>query len=114
MDEKGLIHFFVLLGYNFIRVIPYKVAASNGKMDANTYKDILAQVRPDLKDHILYEDRDSAHIAKTIEAYKKEHGIKYVVSPGKSADFSCLETEAGVIRRKYHTKRILKEERAIE
>lgn len=67
-DQKGSIHFFVLIGYNYIKAIPYKVAASNGKMDAKTYKDILYQIRSDLDGYILYEDQDSAHTADTTTA----------------------------------------------
>lgn len=70
-DQEGALHFFVLIGYNFIRAIPYKSTAKNGKMDTKTYKQILKEIKCDLKGYILYEDKDSAHNAEATKAWKK-------------------------------------------
>lgn len=110
-DQKGSIH-FALMGYNYIRAIPYKNAVSNGKMDAYSYKDLLTQILSDIEGYILYKDKDSAHNAAATKAWKEEHGMAYVIAPGKSLDFSCLETEARPIRRMYNTRRILNQARA--
>jgi hypothetical protein len=32
-DEEGSVHLYVVVGYNYIRAIPYEVEAVNGKIN---------------------------------------------------------------------------------
>ena len=66
-DHLKLLNVFVVMGYNYRRVIPYEVDNSVGKMTTKVYTTyILPAIKEDLKREglTLCQDADSAHKAK--------------------------------------------------
>ena len=72
-EEKNLklVNVFVIIGWDYRRIIPYKVPNKIGKMTSKVYiEEILPSLLQDLKDQglTLCQDADSAHDSKETQA----------------------------------------------
>ena len=108
-DHLKLLNVGVAIGYNWRKVIPYKVPNSVGKMTIEVYiKAILPSIRDELLDQglTLCHDADSAHTSKATIKWAKDNGIHLITLPGVSPDFSILEAMAHPIKRKFHAQKI--------
>jgi hypothetical protein len=113
-EEKHLtlVNVFVIIGWNYRRVIPYKVPNKVGKMTTKAYtEEVLPACLQDLKDRglTLCQDADSAHTAKATEAWAEKNGLNLITLPGVSPDFSILESMAHPLKRKFHSRRCASE-----
>ena len=99
---------FVVIGLDYRKIIPYKVPNGVGKMTTEVYtKHILPQLAPEpiAKGLTLVQDTDSAHTSRGTAAWIKKAGLVVLTLPGKSPDFSILETMAQPIEKKYFSRR---------
>ena len=87
---------FVVIGWNYKRMIPYKTPNSNGKITTTVYKELLDMIKDDLisRGLTLWQDRDSAHNSKGTEAWFSKNNVPYITSPGNSPDLSIWESYA--------------------
>jgi hypothetical protein len=115
-EPLKLLNVGVIIGYNWRKVIPYKVPNAVGKMTMKVYTEV---VLPSLKDELLNQgltlchDVDSAHTSKATEKYCTDNQISLITLPGVSPDFSILESMAHPIKRKFHAQRCTTEKAAI-
>lgn len=107
--EEGhirLVNIFAIVGFNYKKTIRYEVTNDVGKMETDTYIKILEELNADLEWRqqglTLVQDADSAHTAKKVKTWFKENNFPYITLPGKSPDFSILETMASVYKRRFH------------
>ena len=115
-DHLKLLNIGVIIGYNWRKVIPYKVPNSVGKMTTEVYiQHILPSIRDELLDQglTLCHDADSAHTSKATINWAKDNRIPLITLPGVSPDFSILEAIAHPIKRKFHAQRCTTERAAI-
>jgi DDE superfamily endonuclease len=117
--EEGsipMIHVFVVIGYNYRKMIPYKIPSNkNGKMTEKVYIDqILAEILPDLQGITLFQDKDSAHRSRTTLAWAKRHKLSLLTSPGNAPDLSIIESMAQGLKRKFHARRCATESAAVK
>ena len=82
-------------------------------MTSKVYIDILKQLQPDLNGMTLCQDKDSAHNSKAVTAWAKEQGINLLILPGKSPDFSIMESMAHSIKRSFYSRRTASESAAL-
>jgi len=117
--EEGhlkLLNVFVVLGFNYKKLIPYEVDNNVGKMTTAVYtSQILPALREDLvrEGLTLCQDADSAHKSKATLKYARENDIKLLTLPGVSPDFSIVETMARPLKRRFHARRCTTEEAAL-
>jgi hypothetical protein len=109
-EEKHLklVNAFVVIGWNWRKVIPYKVLNAVGKMTTKVYiEEVLPKVINELKERglTLCQDADSAHTSKATLAWAEKHDLPLITLPGVSPDFSILESMAHPLKRKFHAKR---------
>lgn len=103
-----LLSVFVVIGYNYRKIIPYTVSNKVGKMTTKVYiEQVLPQLVPELlaKGLTLCQDADSAHRSIETLAWAKEHKLLLLTLPGVSPDFSILESMAHPLKRKFHSRR---------
>jgi hypothetical protein len=107
-DHLKLLNVFVIIGFNFRRLIPYKVPNEVGKMTTKVYTShILPLVKEDLEREglTLCQDADSAHTSKATLKYARENGINLITLLGVSPDLSICETMARPLKRAFHARR---------
>lgn len=111
-DHLKLISVFVVIGYNYRKIIQYTVPNSVGKMTTKVYtEDILPALLKDFQDQglTLCQDADSAHTSKTTIAWAKKHGLPLLTLPGVSPDLSILESLAHPLKKAFHSRRCASE-----
>lgn len=106
-DHLKLLNVFVIIGYNYRRVISYKVSNKVDKMKSKAYKHLIDQLRHDVdfRGLTLWQDADSAHTSASVKKYCEEVGFKTITSPGVSPDFSIVESLAYPLKREFHKRR---------
>jgi len=117
-EEKHLklLNVFVVIGYNWRKIIIYKVLNRVGKMTTEVYtKVILPQLIDKLTDQglTLYQDTDSVHNSKATIVWAKKNGLSLLTLPGVSPDFSILESMAHPLKRAFHSKRCTTEKSSL-
>ena len=107
--EEGhirLVNIFVVIGFNFKKTIRYEVSNDVGKMEIDPYIRILEELEADKEWQkqglVLVQDADSAHTANRVKTWCKKHDFASITLPGKSPDFSILESMASVYKRRFH------------
>lgn len=108
-EEKHLklLSVFVVIRFNYRKIIPYNAGNSVGKMNTDCYiKDLLPQLLDDFKDLglTLGQDVDSAHNSAATKAWAKKNGLPLITLPGLSLDFSIMESMAGELKKKFHAR----------
>jgi hypothetical protein len=80
----------------------YEVPNKVGKMTTNVYvKDVLPMILDDFRSRLTpHQDKDSAHNSKATHNWAKKHGLSIITGPGKSPDFSIIESQAQRLKRK--------------
>lgn len=108
-DYIPLLNVFVVIGYNYKRMIPYEIPSNSvGKMTTKFYtQEILPAIKDDLLDRglTLWQDKDSAHNSASTKAWFKKNGVPYIISPGNSPDLSIFESYAHPLKRLFHARR---------
>lgn len=117
-EEKHLklVNVFVVIGYDYRKILTYKVPNSVGKMTTEVYlRDILPQLTDELKEHglTLCQDADSAHDSIATREWAKKHDFPLLTLPGVSPDFSVLESMAHPLKRLFHSKRCASEKAGV-
>jgi hypothetical protein len=78
MEHLKLLNVFVIIGFNYRKLIPYEVPNSIGKMTIAVYTQvILPTIREDLEREglTLCQDADLAHTSKATLKFTKDHSI---------------------------------------
>ncbi|KAE9380926.1 hypothetical protein N431DRAFT_523394, partial [Stipitochalara longipes BDJ] len=115
-EHLKLLNVFVVIGFNYKRLISYEVDNGVGKMTTIVYT---SQILPALKADLIREgltlcqDADSAHKSKATLKYARENDIKLLTLPGVSPDFSIVETMARPLKRRFHARRCMTEKAAL-
>ena len=107
-EALKLLNVFVVISYNYRKIVPYKVPNNVGKITTKVYTEvILPAILNDLLDRglTLYQDKDSAHKSNSTLAWAKKHNLPLIIAPGTSPDFSIIESQAHPLKRSFHTKR---------
>lgn len=85
-NQLPLLNVFVVIGYKYKKMIPYKVPSnSNGKITTEVYTQ---QILPLIKDDLLargltfQQDKDLAHDLKKTKAWFAKNNVPYITSPG--------------------------------
>jgi hypothetical protein len=115
-EHLKLLNVFVIIGFNYKKLIPYEVPNDVGKMTTEVYtRVILPLIKEDLKREglTLCQDADSAHKSKGTLKYAQDNGIKLITLPGVSPDFSIVETMARPLKRAFHARRVTSEKAAL-
>ena len=115
-EHLKLLNVGIVIGYNWRKIIPYKVPNNVGKMTTKVYTTmVLPLLRDELLDQglTLCQDADSAHTSKATLKWAKDNHISLITLPGVSPDFSILESMAHLVKRKFHAKRYMTEKAAI-
>jgi hypothetical protein len=59
----------VAIGYNYRKIIPYKIPGnSNGNTTGKVYMELLSEIVEDLQGITLFQDKDSAHNSRAVLA----------------------------------------------
>jgi len=98
----------VVIGYNWRKIIPYKVPNGVGKMTTKVYIEVvLPLLKEELQDQglTLCQDADSAHTSRSTLKWAKENNLRLLTLPGVSPDFSILESMAHPLKKAFHAKR---------
>ena len=107
-EHIPLVNIFCVIGFNFKKTIRYQVDNDVGKMTTDSYIKILEELQTDLEWQrqglTLVQDADSAHTASRVKSWYKKNAFPYITLPGKSPDFSILETMASIYKRKFHAR----------
>ncbi|TVY91436.1 hypothetical protein LAWI1_G002132 [Lachnellula willkommii] len=114
-EEEPLkqLHVFMVISFNYKKMIPYDCGNTNGKIKTEVYLQILRQLLPDMDGITLCQDKDSAYNSAAVKAWAEEEGLNLLTLPGKSPDFSIMESLAHPIKRKFHSKRTVSEAAAL-
>ncbi|TVY57689.1 hypothetical protein LCER1_G002685 [Lachnellula cervina] len=115
-NHLKLLSVFVVIGYNYRKIIPYKVSNSVGKMTTKVYiEQILPLLLADFQrlGLTLIQDADSAHKSAGTIAWAKKNHLPLLTLPGVSPDFSILETLAHPLKKQFHAKRCTTENAAL-
>jgi hypothetical protein len=106
--HQKLFNIFVVIGYNYRKMVLYEVPNNVGKMTSKVYTEvILSTIKDDLLSQglTLIQDADSAHTCKATTAYIQKQGLSVITLPGVSPDLSILESMANPIKRKFYVRR---------
>lgn len=107
-EHIPLVNIFVVIGFNFKKTIRYEVPNRVGKMTTKPYIEILKALQADpewqRQGLTLIQDADSAHTSNAVKSWCKKNDFKVISLPGKSPDFSVLETMASVYKRRFHAR----------
>jgi hypothetical protein len=106
-EEKPLklLNVFVVIGYNYRRIVPYEVPNNVGKMTGKVYTEVIL---PTIKDNLLsqgltlIQDSNSAHIYKATTTWAENNGLSLLTLPSSSPNFSILESMAQPLRKKFY------------
>jgi hypothetical protein len=115
-EPLKLLNVFVVIGYNYRRIVPYEVPNNVGKMTGKVYTEVIL---PAIKDDLLsqgltlIQDSDSAHICKATTKWAENNGLSLLTLPGSSPDFSILESMARPLKKKFHAIRSHSEKAAL-
>jgi hypothetical protein len=115
-EHLKLLNVFVIIGYNYQKLILYKVSNEVGKMTTKVYTEvILPAVKEDLEreELTLCQDADSVHKSKGTLKYVQDNGIRLLTLPGVSPDFSICETMAQPLKRAFYARRVTTEKAAL-
>jgi DDE superfamily endonuclease len=107
-EFKETIHIFIVIGFNFRRMISYEMTTNdNDKMNTEIYIQLIRQLMPEMREKnlVLYQDQDSAHISKQTDKWMSDEGVDFVTGPPRSPDMSVMETWVSPLRRKFHARR---------
>lgn len=116
-EHLELLSLFVVIGYNYRKVVEYNVPNSVGKMTTKAYTEqVLPEIMSDLKEKglALYQDADSAHTSQGTIKWAKKHGVELIQGPGVSPDFSILESMAHPLKQRFHAERCTTQKAAKE
>jgi hypothetical protein len=111
-----LLDIFVVIGYNYRKVLAYTVPNEVGKMTTKVYTEsILPQLVQDLQSQglTLCQDADSAYVSRGTIAWAKKNSFPLISLPGVSPDFSILESMAHPLKKKFHTQRCTTEKASL-
>jgi hypothetical protein len=103
---------FVVIGWNWRKIISYEVPNKVGKMTTKVYIEVIfLAIVDELKERglTLCQDADSAHKAGATLRWAKEYDLLLLTLPGMSPDFSILESLASSCKRKFHAIRCASE-----
>jgi len=106
--HEKLLNVFVVIGYNYKKILTYEVPNGVGKMTTKVYTEaILPQLLDDFQAQgfTLCQDADSAHTSKTTIAWAKQHNLPLITLPGVSPDLSILESQAASLKKAFHARR---------
>jgi hypothetical protein len=115
-EHLKLLNVFVVIGYDWCKIIPYEVPNAVGKMTTQVYTTvILPLLRDELLDRGLWlcQDADSAHTSKETFKWARDHDIRLISLPGVSPDFSICETMARGLKREFHARQCTTEKAAL-
>jgi hypothetical protein len=107
-EHLKLLNVFVVIGFNWQKIILYKVPNSVGKMTTKVYTTmILPALRKELLDQVLTlcQDHDLAHNSKETLKWANDNNISLITLPGVSPDLSICETMARPLKRAFHARR---------
>jgi hypothetical protein len=107
-EHLKLLNVFVVIGYNYRKILAYEVPNRVGKMTTKFYTEvILPQLLEDFQDQglILCQDADSAHTSKTTITWAEKRNLPLITLPSVSPDLSILESIAHPLTRKFHAQR---------
>jgi hypothetical protein len=107
-NHLPLLNVFLVIGFDYRRMVSYSVSNDVGKMTTKEYTEtVLPAIRGDLwsKGLTLCQDADSAHTSKATEAFCRKNHIDFITLPGVSPDFSIFETLAQGLKKKFHARR---------
>jgi hypothetical protein len=115
--HEKLFNIFVIIGYNYRKIVLYEVPNKVGKMTAKVYIEVIL---PAIKDDLLsqgltlVQDADSAHICRATTSWAQKHGLSLLTLPGVSPDLSILESMANPIKRRFHARRCTTDQGALK
>jgi hypothetical protein len=115
-DYLKLLNVFVVIGYNYCRMILYIVPNRIGKITTKIYTEhILPTILPDLqkKGLTLIQDTDSAHKSQVTIAWAAKYYLPLITLPGVSLDLSIMESIARPLKRKFYSRRSISEPGAL-
>jgi hypothetical protein len=101
-----LLNVFCVIGYNYRKLVLYKVPNKVGKITTKVYTEyILPAIKEDLQKQSLTfcQNADLAHVSNITIAWAKKHNLLLLIFPGKSPDLSILESEAHELKKKFRT-----------
>ncbi|KAF1938596.1 hypothetical protein EJ02DRAFT_514399 [Clathrospora elynae] len=118
-DTQDHFHIYTVLGYNFAWCMPYNTGNKNGKMNTETYINVIlpAPNKYLLKiggEWILWQDCDSAHISKKTLNWMDINRPDYINSSPKSPDLSIIETWVSLLKRKFYKRRCLSQKAGVD
>tara|TARA_R110002060_G_scaffold1899_4_gene3473 strand:- start:26 stop:394 length:369 start_codon:yes stop_codon:yes gene_type:complete len=82
-------------------------------MTSKVHISLLERLKSDLDGITLCQDKDSAHDSKAINRWAKEEGIDLLTLPGKSPDFSIIESLAQPVKNLFHAERTASQKAAL-
>jgi hypothetical protein len=104
-----LLNIFIVIGYNYKRIILYKVPSNSvGKITTKVYtQEILLVIKDNLLSQglTLWQDKDSVHDSSSTKAWFKKNNISYITSPGNSPDLSIFELYTYPLKKLFYTRR---------
>ena len=107
-EHLKLLNVFIVIGYDYMRILPYEVPNRVGKMTTKVYTQyILPTIKNDLLDRglTLCQDKDSAHDSSTTKAWFQKNNVSYITLPGNSPDLSIFESMAHPLKKLFHKRR---------
>ena len=96
-EHLKLLNVFVIISYNFRKIILYEMPNSVGKMTTKVYTSIvLPFALPELQDQGLWlcQDANSTHTSKETTKWARDNDLNLITLPGVSPDLSICETIA--------------------
>ena len=115
-EPLKLLNVFVVVGFNYRKIISYNVDNPVGKMTTKVYTEvILPQLLPDMQrlGLTLCQDHNSGHKSHGSLAWAKKHDLDVITLPGVLPDFSILESMAHPLKKKFHSKRCTTQEASL-
>lgn len=115
-EPLKLLNIFVVISYDYKKIVPYVVDNNVGKMNSKVYTEhILPSIRQELSDRglTLVQDADSAHKSSATLNWIERNSMSVITLPGASPDFSILETIVLSLKRKFYTRRCATEKAAL-
>ncbi|KAH6704129.1 hypothetical protein BKA61DRAFT_577225 [Leptodontidium sp. MPI-SDFR-AT-0119] len=107
-EHLRLLNVFVVIGYDYRKILTYDAGNVVGKMSTKCYTE---QIHPHLLDDFrskgltLYRDADSAHLPKAMETWVKKNGLKVLPLRSVSPDFLIFESMANPLKRAFYARR---------
>lgn len=104
-DTLKIIHLYVIIGYNYQRIIQYTVPNKVRKMTTSCYiEQILLALLDDFCSQglTLCYDADSAHLSSATKAWVKENNLKVLPLLGVLPNISIFESTAQSLKRRFY------------